>query len=406
MKQNFLINLYDDKSQSKIIALLVALLIGGASVFYTNYIVNKLAEHERQEIELYAKALEIITSTYSDNDEGIAINFITEQIIKKNDMIPAIITDDRNNPVSTASASSINIDFPKNATEEKKKEIMYEELELMSSQHLPIEISVAGLRQRIYYRNSDVLYQLQYYPYVQLSVIGVFVLLTYMAFSSSRRAEQNRVWVGLAKETAHQLGTPISSLMAWIEYFKSDPQFSHNDAIPELEKDVHKLQMITARFSNIGSVPTLTEENLHDILLNIIQYLQKRISSKVKISLDAHSPNPAPARINRHLFEWVIENLCKNAVDAMSGGHGEVNITLRHQPNNQKWIIDISDTGKGISKTNLKKVFEPGFSTKKRGWGLGLTLAKRIIENYHQGKIFVKSSEPAKGTTFRIVLNA
>ncbi|MDJ1482082.1 HAMP domain-containing sensor histidine kinase [Cytophagaceae bacterium YF14B1] len=403
MKQNFLINLSNDKSQTKILAILIALLIGSASVFYTNYIVKKLAEHERQEIELYAKALEIITSTDSDNDEGVAINFITEQIIKKNDMIPAIITDAHDNPVSTASASSINIDFPSKATEEEKKEIMYEELEVMKSQHPPIEINLAGLQQRIFYRNSDVLFQLQYYPYVQLSVIGVFVWLTYLAFSSSRRAEQNRVWVGLAKETAHQLGTPISSLMAWIEYFKSDPQFSHNEAIPELEKDVHKLEMITARFSNIGSVPTLTEENLHDILYNIINYLQSRISSKVKLYLDTNSPNPAPAKINRHLFEWVIENLCKNAVDSMSGGSGEIIITLRNQSN--KWVIDVSDTGKGISKANLKKVFDPGFSTKKRGWGLGLTLAKRIIENYHQGKIFVKSSEPNKGTTFRILLN-
>jgi len=402
MKQNFLINLYNDKSQSKIIVLLIALMIGGASVLYTNYIVSRLAEHERQEIELYAKALEIITSTASDDDEGIAINFITEQIIKRNDMIPAIVTDVHDKPYSTSEASSINISFPKNATEEEKSEIIYEELADMKAQHPPVEINLDGLQQRIYYRNSNVLYQLQYYPYIQLTFIAVFVVLTYLAFSSARRAEQNRVWVGLAKETAHQLGTPISSLMAWIEYFKSDPDFTHQEAIPELEKDVHKLQMITARFSNIGSMPTLKEENLHEILENIILYLQKRISSKIRIQLNQDSPDPAPARINRHLFEWVIENLCKNAVDAMSGGSGEVNIVLYSQAD--KWIIDVSDTGKGISKANLKKVFEPGFSTKKRGWGLGLTLAKRIIENYHKGKIFVKSSDPARGTTFRITL--
>ncbi len=398
MKQNFLINLYDDKSQFKIVTVLIALLIGGASVFYTNYVVTRLAEHERQEIELYAKAMEFITSAQSDNDDGEATNFIVEQIIRKV-VIPAILTDDKNQPISSA-----NIGFSENTSEKRKTEILLDELETMKMQHPPVEINVAGLKQRVYYRNSDVLYQLQYYPYVQLSVVAVFIILTFLAFSAARRAEQNRVWVGLAKETAHQLGTPISSLMAWIEYFRSDEHFSHRDAIPELEKDVQKLEMITARFSNIGSVPTLTEENLHEVLENIMGYLQKRISVKVKMRLADDAPNPAPAQINRHLFEWVIENLCKNAVDAMGGGSGEINITLKNQTG--KWVIDIADTGKGIAKTNLRKVFEPGFSTKKRGWGLGLTLAKRIIENYHQGKIFVRSSEPGKGTTFRIMLDS
>lgn len=397
MKQNFLINLYDDKSQFKIITVLIALLIGGASVFYTNYVVSRLAEHERQEIELYARAMEFITSAQSDNDDGEATNFIVEQIIRKV-VIPAILTDDKNQPLSSA-----NISFSDNISAKRKTEILLDELEIMKTQHPPVEINVAGLKQRVYYRNSDVLYQLQYYPYVQLSIVAVFIILTFLAFSAARRAEQNRVWVGLAKETAHQLGTPISSLMAWIEYFRSDEHFSHRDAIPELEKDVQKLEMITARFSNIGSVPTLTEENLREVLENIIAYLQKRISTKVKMRLAEGAPDLAPARINRHLFEWVIENLCKNAVDAMGGGSGEVNITLRNQAN--KWVIDIADTGKGIAKGNLRKVFEPGFSTKKRGWGLGLTLAKRIIENYHQGKIFVRSSEPGKGTTFRIMLD-
>ena len=398
MKQNFLINLYDDRSRFKITAVLIALLIGGASVFYTNYVVTRLAEHERQEIELYAKAMEFITSAESDNDDGEATNFIVEEIIRKV-VIPAILTDDKNQPISSA-----NIGFSENTSEKRKKEILLEELEIMKTQHPPVEINVAGLKQRVYYRNSDVLYQLQYYPYVQLSVVAVFIILTFLAFSAARRAEQNRVWVGLAKETAHQLGTPISSLMAWIEYFRSDEHFSHRDAIPELEKDVQKLEMITARFSNIGSVPTLTEENLHEVLENIMGYLQKRISVKVKMRLADDAPNPAPAQINRHLFEWVIENLCKNAVDAMGGGSGEVNITLRNQSG--KWVIDIADTGKGIAKGNLRKVFEPGFSTKKRGWGLGLTLAKRIVENYHRGKIFVRSSEPGKGTTFRIMLDS
>jgi signal transduction histidine kinase len=231
----------------------------------------------------------------------------------------------------------------------------------------------------------------------------VFAFLAYLAFSYSKTAEQNQVWVGLAKETAHQLGTPLSSLMAWIEYFKTDPKFADDEVIPELEKDVERLEMITARFSNIGSVPIMKPESLYEVLQHITNYLQRRISSKIRINIKGEKDLP-PVSINKHLFEWVIENICKNAVDAMSGT-GEININLKLQTGN-KIIIDIADNGKGISKSNLSRVFEPGFSTKKRGWGLGLTLAKRIIENYHRGKIFIKQSEINKGTTFRIILNA
>jgi signal transduction histidine kinase len=234
-------------------------------------------------------------------------------------------------------------------------------------------------------------------------VIAVFAFLAYLAFSYSRKAEQNQVWVGLAKETAHQLGTPLSSLMAWIEYFKSDPKFADDEVIPELEKDVERLVMITARFSNIGSMPTLKPENLCEILYHITDYLRKRISSKIRINVNCPEEHIPLISVNKHLFEWVIENICKNAVDAMPG-KGEININLKVQPNN-KLFIDIADNGKGISKSNVNRVFEPGFSTKKRGWGLGLTLAKRIIENYHRGKIFVKQSEINKGTTFRIILD-
>jgi signal transduction histidine kinase len=235
-----------------------------------------------------------------------------------------------------------------------------------------------------------------------LVIVAIFAYIAYLAFSSSRRAEQNRVWVGLAKETAHQLGTPISSLMAWVEFLKTEPHLE--DFRIELQKDIKRLEMITARFSSIGSEPTLKDEDIYFIVLGITNYLQRRISTKVKMSITNDLPARTQISLNRHLFEWVIENLCKNAVDAMNGV-GELHIHLQEAPEGDV-IIDITDTGKGMAKNQLKKVFNPGFTTKKRGWGLGLTLAKRIVEEYHRGKIFVKQSEVDKGTTFRIILRA
>ena len=245
--------------------------------------------------------------------------------------------------------------------------------------------------------------QLQYYPYVQLSVIAVFFALSYLAFSYSRTAEQNRVWVGLAKETAHQLGTPLSSLMAWLEFLKADPELENMEITREIGKDIKKLEMITSRFSSIGSVPVLQDENIFEAIQSSVNYLQTRISTKVKFRLHQET-SAIRAEINKPLFDWVIENICKNAVDAMSGV-GRIDIYVKESPEG-KVMIDISDSGKGIPKNLIAQIFQPGFTTKKRGWGLGLTLAKRIIENYHQGKIFIKSSEENTGTTFRILLNA
>jgi two-component system, sporulation sensor kinase E len=388
-------DLYDNKSKYKIIIVLVALLIGSSSVYYTNLIVNQLAQREKKQIELFAKAMQSLAD--QDNDENI--NFLFQEIISSNTTIPVILVDENGKPTLDK-----NVDIPANVTPRQKEKILWAELEEMKQEHIPILLkSVNGKPNYIYYHNSYLLSQLKYYPYVQLTGIFVFIALAYLAFSYSRKAEQNRVWVGLAKETAHQLGTPLSSLMAWIEYFKADPKFDHDEVIPELEKDVQRLEMVTARFSSIGSVPTLKEEDVYEVVQGILTYLQKRISTKVKMTVRNRLIDRPSVQMNRYLFEWVIENICKNAVDAMSGV-GEINVTL-HTTTDHHIAIDISDTGKGISKSNLKQVFEPGFSTKKRGWGLGLTLAKRIIENYHRGKIFVKHSEPGKGTTFRIVLN-
>ena len=246
--------------------------------------------------------------------------------------------------------------------------------------------------------------QLKYYPIAQLSVIAIFGMIAFLAFNYSKAAEQNRVWVGLAKETAHQLGTPLSSLMAWVEYFKTDPDLKNKEIITELEKDIARLDMITSRFSNIGSEPVLQSTNLLEVINETVNYLRKRVSTKVTIETSCFPNDNISAEINKPLFEWVIENLCKNAVDAM-GGSGQIKIHIL-QASEATAVIDISDTGKGISKSRVSKIFQPGFTTKKRGWGLGLTLVKRIIENYHKGRIFVKSSDINSGTTFRISLNS
>ncbi|MGD1841292.1 MAG: PAS domain-containing sensor histidine kinase [Thermonemataceae bacterium] len=391
-------NIYQHKSEFKIVIFSLALVIGLASLYYTNSLVNKLVEREKEQIELYAAALRYTLDI--ENDQPLT--FIYQEIILSNKSIPVISTDIDGNILSQK-----NIRFPKNASEEEKQRILENELEVMKEENPPI-VMVFGQnkenRNFIYYRNSYLIYQLRYYPYAQLSVIAIFGFLTYMAFNYSRKAEQNRVWIGLAKETAHQLGTPISSLMAWVEYLRDDDLLKHSEVLPELEKDVKRLEMITARFSNIGSKPALHSEDVHGVVKGIVSYLRPRISNKVDIHIINYLLPETQVKMNRYLFEWVVENLCKNAVDAMNSV-GSIEIKLKITANHRKIIIDISDTGKGIQKSKIKKVFEPGYTTKKRGWGLGLTLAKRIIEDYHGGKIFVKSSEPNKGSKFRIVLN-
>ncbi len=274
----------------------------------------------------------------------------------------------------------------------------------MRKSHYPIKVDIDdGNFGLIYYTNSKLLRQLNYFPLALLATLAALGVLAYLSFSSSRRAEQNRVWVGLAKETAHQLGTPLSSLLAWVDYMRTDPEHYEAEVTDEIEKDVQRLETITARFSSIGSMPTLKDENLDEVVTQFTNYLARRISTKVKMTVESHLPSTLMVRINRLLFEWVIENICKNAVDAMAGV-GELRIRLLPLPNNEVGI-DITDTGKGMSKSSVGKVFSPGYSTKKRGWGLGLTLAKRIVEEYHKGRLFVKSSEVGKGTTFRIVLH-
>ena len=332
------------------------------------------------------------------------INFISEQILLQNNSIPMIIMDSLG---VVMDYKNIDLDTTRSETWRNKK--LQELAVKMEIQYQPIRIAPVDpgtgepyLVQYLYYQNSFLLTQLTYYPFVQLSVIAIFGFIAYLGFSYSRMAEQNRIWVGMAKETAHQLGTPISSLIAWVEYFKTDEYFKDNDILLELDKDIKKLELITERFSSIGSVPVLTDENIIEVVERVVEYLRSRISSKVTIDVSGLQ-EVIIAQINAPLFEWVIENVIKNAVDAMVGvGHIKIHIM---EGSDWKVFVDISDNGKGISPSKMKSVFNPGFTTKKRGWGLGLALAERIIENYHKGKIFVKSSEVDKGSTFRVVLN-
>ena len=391
---------YQDNVNLKWIILAVSVVISVSSIYYTNILVDQLKDRERNQVRLFAKALE-----YTSNDANSNILFITEEIIYKNNSIPTMLVDE-----SGAILNYTNVDIDVKWTPERKDKELHIELEEMKKAFPAIPIllrdpttdEVFG-KQFVYYKNSLLLTQLIAYPYIQLSVIAIFGFISYLAFNYSKTAEQNRVWVGLAKETAHQLGTPLSSLMAWVEVLKDDPQIRGKGIVEELDKDIAKLRIVTERFSSIGSTPTLKDENIHQLITNVVSYLQPRVSAKINFEVYALSES-IRAMVHAPLFEWVIENLCKNAVDAM-GSSGTIAIKIL-RGSERKVFIDISDTGKGMPKSLIPNVFKPGFTTKKRGWGLGLALAKRIIEMYHQGKIFVKYSEENQGTTFRIVLDS
>ncbi len=380
---------YYRKRRWKILLLLGALLIGAASTIYTNWLVGKMSAEERKNVELWAEATRKLAQMGEQDQADIPFLL---NILNRNENIPIIITDDSGGIVEVK-----NLDFPK----ERREKLLQKELVKMKDHQEPIEIIISDTdTQFLYYRDSFLLRNLKLFPVVQLIVIFLFVLVSYLAFSSSRRAEQNQVWVGMSKETAHQLGTPISSLMAWVELLKMKD--IDERLVSEFEKDTQRLSKIAERFSKIGSAPELETTNVLEVIQSTVDYLKNRTSGKIKFFINYPEEAICQARINAPLFSWVIENLCKNAVDAIDG-EGSIVLSV-HEKNNQLQI-DVSDTGKGIPKGQHKTVFDPGFTTKKRGWGLGLSLAKRIVENYHQGKIFVRNSELGKGTTFRIILN-
>ena len=377
--------LYELTRQMKLIFIVIAAGIILASTIFTNRLANSLADEERKKVEIWAEAIhQSISETENTNVE------IVMKIIEGNTTIPIIMTDANNKMIS-----SLNIKEPKT----KIPEFYEKEISRLKAQRPAIVVKLGKTTQYIYYDDSLFLKQLLYFPYVQFGVIIIFLLVAFFAFSSTKKAEQNQVWVGLSKETAHQLGTPISSLLAWVDLLKMRHQ--EDKLIGEMEKDVNRLRIIAERFSKIGSKPDLLIVSLNETLENAVQYMSNRSSQKVAIQCHFSSDEHIFAHLNVPLFEWVIENLCKNAIDAMDGvGRIDINISKK----NDEVIIDVKDTGKGIDKRKFKVVFTPGFTTKKRGWGLGLSLANRIIEEYHGGKIFVKQSELNVGTVFRIIL--
>lgn len=380
-------NTYSKKMRWKLVLFITAVLIGAGSLLYTNYLVKKLSVEERKKVQLWAQAYKEL----QDVKLGEEFSPIIYNIIKGNKTIPVIFVNENNEIVTHA-----NLDSPR-ADEES---YLRDQLEIMKSQHPPIVFQTGeDMKQYIYYKDSTLLTKLTYYPFIQLGVISLFIFIAYMAFSSSRKAEQNQVWVGLSKETAHQLGTPISSLLAWHELLKL--KLDDENLLQEVEKDLNRLQKITERFSKIGSSPDLIPTNVTNIVMNSVNYLQTRTSERVTYNLDFQKNDEIIVPLNPSLFEWVIENLCKNSIDAMEGSG---TITLRLIDQVQVIYLDIEDTGKGIPKSRYKHIFQPGYTSKKKGWGLGLSLARRIIEFYHNGKIFVKNSEIGKGTTIRIVL--
>lgn len=383
--------IYEQKIWWKRFLLLFALLIGAISLWYTNKLVNKLADEEEKKVLLWANATKQLIQSSETSD----INFLLD-IVKDNQTIPVILVDDNGEITAYRNLDSVK---------SSNQAYLNAQLEEMKKEREPIKILYDERNQRynyLYYKNSVILIQLKRYPYYQLSIIGLFVILAYLAFSYSRKSEQNQVWVGMSKETAHQLGTPISSLNGWLNLLKEPSELSKEEVYVELEKDIKRLELITERFSKIGAAPVLVKENMTMVLNQSIDYLKPRSSSRIQFKVET-TDSDVMAYVNISLFDWVIENICKNAIDAMEGiGSLTVNISAEAD----RCFIDIQDTGKGIPANKFKTVFKPGFTTKKRGWGLGLSLAKRIIEDYHSGKIFVKESISGKGTTFRIVLKA
>lgn len=378
-------SIYDARERLKYIFIFAAILIAIVSVVVSDILIKDLAREEREKIEVWAEATRVVTS----EEPSLNMNLILK-IIQGNTTIPVLLCNDRDSVLTYK-----NIELPETGAEA----FLQQKLKEFKNKNVPIAVDMEdGTFQYLYYDDSTNLKRLLVYPYAQLSVMAVFILIAFLALASTKKAEQNKVWVGLSKETAHQLGTPISSLIAWIEYLKTKDVDAY--LLGEMDKDVKRLETIAERFSKIGSNPDPVPVNICDSIRSALDYMGTRISSKVHIHLELPE-HPVLVLMNGSLIAWVIENLTKNAVDAMEG-QGKITYTLEEK--GDKVRIDVTDTGRGILKSKFKTVFNPGYTTKKRGWGLGLSLVKRIVESYHGGKIYVRWSEMGKGTTFRIEL--
>lgn len=406
--------IYEIRRYGTVLFLAVALAVVAAFLYVSNSLVADLSVQERARMQIWADATrEIINVSSGPADDGgdgsgdplapppANLNFLFS-IIEDNRNIPVLLTDDDDHIIDHRNFT----DLPEPVDSLRplyispaNLEFLLRKLEELKHTQNVIHINISpGVAQHLYYEDSTLLKSLSYYPYIQLTVMLAFILVVYFAVLSTKKAEQNKVWVGLSKETAHQLGTPISSLMAWLELMRGmgvDPEM-----VSEMDKDVKRLATIASRFSKIGSVPSMERENLNEIVERSVSYMATRISSRIRLSARL-SPGELPVNISAPLFEWVMENLIKNAVDAMEG-HGSITVTTAAQAD--RAIVEVTDTGKGIPRKHFKTIFNPGYTTKKRGWGLGLALAKRIIGQYHKGEICVAASDPGKATTFRITL--
>lgn len=392
---------YNKEQKWKKWLLLFAILIAAFSIIFTNNLVKELKKEERKKIELWAQATKNLVNISSDGDFSLAINVITE-----NKKIPLILVDECDsileyrNLITYSKLDSL-LTFKVKLFKEKKitNNFLKQELKVMKEENsTPIEVNFIGDKQFIYYKDSNILSMLRYYPFYQLGFILIFFIIAYVIFSSAKKSEQNKVWAGMAKETAHQLATPLSSLIAWSELLKDSE--INTDTLNEINKDLRRLETITDRFSKIGSVPALKNYQISELLGNFLEYLEKRLPQKIEI-IKKFPEDSIFVSANKTLFEWAIENLCKNATDAMKGnGKIEFDVTS----NDYEVNIFIKDHGQGIAKNKINQIFLPGYTSKKSGWGLGLSLTKRIIEEYHNGKIFVSSSEENYGTTFCIKL--
>ncbi|MEY4875452.1 MAG: hypothetical protein RL708_601 [Bacteroidota bacterium] len=383
-------NNYTFYNRFRIALLIAALMIVIASLWYTNLLAKKLSAEERNRMEQLANTYEHLNTAGDNTDIGFIIN-----IIQRNKTIPLILTDEKKQMQGCKN-------FPSKDSADVKK--MEAELMKMRAEQDSIPIFANGkIVQYIFYKDSTLLTELKYFPTIQILIIIVFLIVAYIAFFSSQRSLQNQLWVGMAKETAHQIATPLSSLNAWVEYLKeADESLKKNNAVIEIGNDIERLEIITQRFSKIGSAPELVDAAIVPLVERCMIYMKRRASSKIEFQFSSEINNDYTIKINTPLMEWVMENLLRNALDSMEDGIGKISISIFSQSN--KCMIDITDSGKGITSDKYKTVFKPGYSTKKRGWGLGLALCKRIVEEYHQGKIFVKESQVNNGTTFRIIL--
>lgn len=393
-------NPYKQKRLWKFILLFFALVITGGSLWYTHYLVKNISKAEHTRAEVWAKSTSNIAAMADLNDSYITFIYS----IRDSLAVPAIVADQAGNIIYYRGLDSTKTNFRSEETKTKQYDPQYfqDRLIEMKMQHKPI-ILEGKKKWHVYYKDSLLLTQLRVFPYIQLSVIALFLVIAYSVFNSSKRSEQNQIWLGMAKETAHQLGTPISSLIAWIELLKAKFNAEKEPLILEMENDIKRLEVVADRFSKIGSKPVLSQHSVYQVVNDFVNYFKIRTSDKIKfiISGDPH----AEALINVPLFDWILENLLKNAVNAIDT-FGKIDVHVIQNPAKKQIYIDIADTGKGIPRSKFDTVFQPGYTTRKRGWGLGLSLAKRIIENYHKGHIFVKESEVGKGSTFRIILKS